>query len=79
MLRVSDDGPMTGLSTSTGAVVRKPAGKEPAGCGAPRCRRLYGDFDTAVEDAAGDDAAGGPGHSEAPLKGCTQAERWSKL
>ena len=59
MLRVSDDGPMTGLSTSTGAVVRKPAGKEPAGCGAPRCRRLYGDFDTAVEDAAADNVAGG--------------------
>src|SRR6516165_7468223 len=50
---------MTGLSTSTGAVVRKPAGKEPAGCGAQRCRRLYGDFDTAVDDAAADDGAGG--------------------
>ena len=24
-----------------------------------RCRRLYGDFDTAVEDAAADDVAGG--------------------
>jgi len=59
VLRVSDDGPMTGLSTSTGAVVRKPAGKEPAGCGAQRCRRLYGDFDTAVDDAAADDGAGG--------------------
>jgi hypothetical protein len=59
VLRVSDDGPMTGLSTSTGAVVRKPAGKEPAGCGAQRCCRLYGDFDTAVEDAAADNVAGG--------------------
>ena len=24
-----------------------------------RCRRLYGDFDTAVDDAAADDGAGG--------------------
>ena len=59
MLRVSDDGPMTGLSTSTGAVVRKPAGKEPAGCRPERCRRLFGDFDTGVEDAAADVVAGG--------------------
>ena len=43
----------------TGAVVRKPSGKEPAGYGPQRCRRLYGDFDTAVEDAAADDVAGG--------------------
>jgi hypothetical protein len=32
--RVSDDGPITSASTITGAVVRKPSGKEPAGCGA---------------------------------------------
>jgi len=51
--------PITGLPTGTGAVVRKPSGKEPAGCGPPRCRSLYGDFDTAVEDAAADDVAGG--------------------
>ena len=51
--------PITGLSTGTGAVVRKPSGKEPAGCGPQRCRRLYGDFDTAVEDAAADDVASG--------------------
>jgi hypothetical protein len=51
--------PITGLFTGTGAVVRKPSGKEPAGCGPQRCRRLYGDFDTAVEDAAADDMAGG--------------------
>src|SRR5215469_18294924 len=51
--------PITGLFTSTGAVVRKPAEKEPARCGPQRCRRLYGDFDTAVEDAAADDVADG--------------------
>ncbi len=44
---------MTNLCTRTGAVVRKPSGKEPAG----RCRRRYGDFATAVEDAAGDEVA----------------------
>ena len=43
----------------TGAVVRKPSGKEPAGCGPQRWWRLYGDFDKAVEDAAADDLAGG--------------------
>jgi hypothetical protein len=58
-LRISDDGPITSLSTSTGAVVRKPSGKEPAGCGWQRCRRLYGDFDTGVGDAAADEVAGG--------------------
>ena len=47
------------LSTRTGAVVRKPSGKEPAGCLARRCRGHYGDFDTAVEAAAADDAADG--------------------
>ena len=51
--------PITGLSMGTGAVVRKPSGKEPAGRGPQRCRRLYGDFGTAVEDAAADDVAGG--------------------
>jgi hypothetical protein len=51
--------PITGLSMGTGAVVRKPSGKEPAGCGLQRCRRFYGDFDTAVENAAADDVAGG--------------------
>lgn len=50
---------ITGLSTGTVAVVRKPSGKEPAGCGPQRCCRLYGDFDRAVEDAATDDVAGG--------------------
>jgi hypothetical protein len=29
MERVSNDGPITGLSTGTGAVVRKHSGKEP--------------------------------------------------
>ena len=56
---MSDDGPITGLSTGTGAVVRKPSGTEPAGCGPQRCSRLYGDFDTTVEDAAADEVAGG--------------------
>src|ERR1700756_5899256 len=51
--------PITGLSGGTGAVVRKPSGKEPAGCGPQRCRGRYGDFDTAAEDAAADDVAGG--------------------
>ena len=51
--------PITGLSTGTGAVVRKPSGKEPAGCGPQRCRGRYGDFNTAAEDAAADDVAGG--------------------
>ena len=51
--------PITGLSMGTGAVVRKPSGKEPAGCGPQRCCRLYGDFDTTVEDVAADDVAGG--------------------
>ena len=51
--------PSRGLSTSTGAVVRKPSGKEPAGCGPQRCRGRYGDFDAAAEDAAADDVAGG--------------------
>ena len=51
--------PITGLFMGTGAVVRKPSGKEPAGCGPQRCSRLYGDFDRAVEDAAADDMAGG--------------------
>ena len=44
--------PITGLSVGTGAVVRKPSGKEPAGCGPQRCRRRYGDFNTTAEDAA---------------------------
>jgi hypothetical protein len=57
--RVSDDGPITSPSTIIGAVVRKPSGEEPAGCGAQRCRRLYGDFDAAVEDSAAGDVAGG--------------------
>ena len=51
--------PITGVSTGTGAVVRNPSGKEPAGCGPQRCRGRYGDFDTAAEDAAADDVAGG--------------------
>src|ERR1700751_6441040 len=51
--------PITGVSTGTGAVVRKPSGKEPAGCGPQRWRGRYGDFDTAAEDAAADDVAGG--------------------
>jgi hypothetical protein len=40
------------------AVVRKPSGKEPAGSGPQRCRRLYGDFGAAVADAAADEVAG---------------------
>ena len=51
--------PITGVSTGTGAVVRKPSGKEPAGCWPQRCRGRYGDFDTAAEDAAADEVAGG--------------------
>jgi len=46
-------------STSGGAVVRKPPGKEPAGCGAQRHRTLYGDFEAALEDEAADDVTGG--------------------
>ena len=41
------------------AVVRKPSGKEPAGSGPQRCRRLYGDFGTGVAEAGTDDVAGG--------------------
>jgi hypothetical protein len=59
MCRVSDDGPIMSRSTITGAVVRKPSGKEPAGCGGQRWRTLYGDFDAAVEDSGADDVAGG--------------------
>ena len=51
--------PITDLSTGTGVVVRKPSGKEPAGCGPQRCGRLYGDFDTAVADSAADEVASG--------------------
>jgi len=51
--------PSRAYPRAPGPVVRKPSGKEPAGCGPQRCRRLYGDFDTAVEDAAADDVAGG--------------------
>jgi hypothetical protein len=36
-----------------------PSGKEPAGCGPQRSRRLYGDFDTAVGDAGADEVADG--------------------
>jgi hypothetical protein len=50
---------MTSSATRTGAVVRKPSGKEPAGCRGERCRGLYGDFDNAVEVTAADDAADG--------------------
>src|ERR1700733_16075485 len=50
---------MTRLSTSAGGVGRKPSGKEPAGCGPQRCHTPYGDFNTAVEDVAADDMAGG--------------------
>jgi hypothetical protein len=57
--RVSDDGPIRKLSTRTGAVVRKPPGKEPAGSGRQWCRGLYGYFDAAVEDAGADNVAGG--------------------
>ena len=49
--RVSDDGPH-GLTTRTGAVVRKPSRKEPAGVGAQGCRALYGDLTVAVIAAA---------------------------
>ena len=53
--------PITSLSTSAGAVVRESLqGKvEPAGCGPQRCHAPYGDFNTAVEDVAADDMAGG--------------------
>src|SRR5579863_5834402 len=43
----------------TGAVVRKPPGKEPAGCGAQRCRTLYGDFTATLEDTGADEMSGG--------------------
>lgn len=41
------------------AGVRKPSGKEPAGCRLEGCRRLYGDLDVAGEEAAADEVAGG--------------------
>ena len=41
---------MTSPATRTGAVIRKPSGKEPAGCRGQRCRGFYGD--TAADDAA---------------------------
>ena len=50
---------MTSPATRTGAVVRKPSGKEPAGCRGQRCRGLYGDFDSAVEATVADEVAGG--------------------
>ena len=59
MCRVSDTGPLMIYPPVPMAGVRKPSGKEPAGCGAQRCRTLYGDFDAAVEDAAAGDVAGG--------------------
>ena len=55
MWRVSDDGPITSLATSTGAVVRKPSGKE-TGYWAERLR-ANGGFHTAVETTAGDEVA----------------------
>jgi hypothetical protein len=39
--------------------VRKPSGKEPAGCREQRCRGRYGDFDSAVEALSADDASDG--------------------
>src|ERR1051325_2811770 len=50
---------MRSPATRTGAVVRKPSGKEPAGCRGQRCRGVYGDFATAVEAAAVDEVADG--------------------
>jgi hypothetical protein len=42
MYRISDDGPITMRATGTGAVVRKPSGKEPAGGLSRCCRAHYG-------------------------------------
>src|SRR5438105_1516381 len=50
---------MTMRATGTGAVVRKPPGKEPAGCGSPCCRTHYGDFDAALVAVTADVVAGG--------------------
>jgi hypothetical protein len=50
---------MTSPAGGTGAVVRKPSGKEPAGFRARRCRGLYGDFGTVVAGAATGDVAVG--------------------
>jgi hypothetical protein len=51
--------PFEVVRQGTGAVVRKPSGKEPAGYGPRRCRTHYGDFDAVFEDVAADDVAGG--------------------
>jgi hypothetical protein len=37
-----------------GAVVRKPPGKEPAGCRSQGSRTHYGDFDAVLQDVAAD-------------------------
>src|SRR5438132_3463258 len=66
---------MTSRSRSTGAVVRKPPGKESAGSGAQRCRTLYGDFDAAGKDAGADDVAGG---AIAKLRGAGEEARLAR-
>jgi hypothetical protein len=67
--------PITSRSAGTGAVVRKPAGKESAGSGAQRRRTLYGDFDAAGKDAGADDVAGG---AIAKLRGAGEEARLAR-
>lgn len=49
-----------GVRARTGAVVRKPPGKEPAGGGSRCCRAHYGDFEGAIEDVGVDEVCDGP-------------------
>src|SRR5215470_4428406 len=48
-----------GGAAGTGAVVRKPSEKEPAGGGWRRCRARYGDFGAVPADVTAADLAGG--------------------
>jgi hypothetical protein len=48
-----------GVAASTGAVVRKPSEKEPAGSGWRRWRARYGDFGAVLADVGAADVAGG--------------------
>ena len=53
MCTVSDDGPMLAKRFGSGAVVRKPSGKEPAGNWGWAAVPRYGDFAVAVRAFAG--------------------------